>query len=81
MLCAPADETSVSWPVAVTRSKIVVERFVLAVVVVSWLVTFDVSNEVLKVVVVSVDVVADVPSAVLVAALVLKLVAVALLVL
>ena len=76
MLCAPADETSVSWPVAVTRSKMVVCLLVLAVVSVSWLVTFDVSKDVTKVVWVSALVFELVPSAVSVAALVLKLVAV-----
>lgn len=72
MLCAPADETSVSCPVAVTRSKIVVSLLVA----VSWLVEFVVSNEVLNVVVVSALVVADVPSAVSVDALVSNVVAV-----
>ena len=76
MLCAPADETSVSAPVAVTRSNTVVDLFVLNVVVVSWLVVFDVSKEVLNVVVVSALVVELVPSAVLVALLVLNVVVV-----
>lgn len=65
MLCAPADETSVSAPVAVTRSYTVVAVFVLNVVVVSWLVVFVVSKDVLNVVVVSWLVVALVPTAVL----------------
>jgi hypothetical protein len=61
MLCAPADETSVSAPVAVTRSYTVVALLVA----VSWLVVFVVSKDVLNVVVVSRLVVALVPTAVL----------------
>lgn len=73
MLCAPADETSVSCPVAVTRSytTVSVARFVLNVVVVFWLVVFDVLNVVLNVDVVDRDVVFEVPYVVVVDLLVL----------
>ena len=60
MLCAPADETSVSAPVAVTRSNTVVALLV----VVSRLVVFVVSKEVSNAVVVSAVVVSEVPRAV-----------------